>query len=534
MGTFLNDKDLDLPLKSFEKFVENVASNGDEGQKAKVLKKLKDFYELITSQKNRGSSKVLEAKTQSQPSRKVEIPEIPYEIWVKIMNYLSTNDIFYTLALVNRNSYQLTKDSKALKYLTLKELSKSDKNRFDKGMKFLKSCKNLVELTIINRLNNEQRKDVVDAALRASPNLKSLNITGSGSEECYCHDFDAPMHVVEEHDGYFGDELDLDVVKTLRKRKTKLENLTLTETYANHLVMDEISKIETLKSLRVLDVETCITTPKVLESLAFNKNQLETIEIDDRNEREEVEGRDDWFHYGSNSSFSPSELLVALNQLFKEKQNTLKFIKRLNMESSSSCKYNDSGCVSLENLSLCQNLVEFCGSLHGHDLIHLAGFQNLQKLKLYGSDYNYDKNLKHVWEEMNLSNLKYLSFSFEADKNVCNELARHCFPALERLYIRKPEMNDRCILQLIVKCPKLKSIQFKYRNGCIITNEFLHKICKERDVFVIFGNINDDESEEQINFTEYLIENDLNAYRKYSKMKEDFSKWCEDNVGYGF
>ena len=52
---------------------------------------------------------------------------------------------------------------------------------------------------------------------------------------------------------------------------------------------------------------------------------------------------------------------------------------------------------------------------------------------------------------------------------------------------------------------------------------------------VIVGNsINNDESEEQINFREYLIENDLNAYRKYSKMKEDFSKWCEDNVGYGF
>ena len=96
-------------------------------------------------------------------------------------------------------------------------------------------------------------------------------------------------------------------------------------------------------------------------------------------------------------------------------------------------------------------------------------------------------------------------------------------------------MNDQCLLQLIENCPNLKSIQFKCGNDCIITNEFLHKICKERDVFIIFGNIiNDDESEEQINFREYLIENDLNAYRTYSKMKEDFSKWCEDNVGYGF
>ena len=63
MGTFLADKDLDLPLKSFEKFIENVASNGDEGQKAKVLKKLKDFNDLINLPKNEGSSKVLRAKT---------------------------------------------------------------------------------------------------------------------------------------------------------------------------------------------------------------------------------------------------------------------------------------------------------------------------------------------------------------------------------------------------------------------------------------------------------------------------------------
>ena len=63
------------------------------------------------------------------------------------------------------------------------------------------------------------------------------------------------------------------------------------------------------------------------------------------------------------------------------KKDTLKIIRKINMDSSN-CDDIDS-CDSLENLSLCKNLVEFFGSLHEHELVHLAGLENLQKLKLY-------------------------------------------------------------------------------------------------------------------------------------------------------
>ena len=516
MGTVLADKDLDLPLKSFEKFVENVASNGDEGQKAKVLKKLKDFNDLINLPKNEGSSKVLRAKTNR---RKVEIPELPYEIWIKIMNYLPTNDIFHNLAYVNKNSYQLTKDTKALKHLTFNGLSSHyRKAEFKKGMQFLKKCTNLVGLTI-DYCKTEDWQKIVETAFIASPNIKYFEILGDGTSECDFNDCDI----------YHGDELSIEVVKTMKKHKTKLENLLLEGTYVDTNVMDEISKIETLKSLSI-DISKCVLTPEVVESLASNNNQLEILEIDDREKREETDGYDDhgW------CDFDDSFLRTALNDFFEKKKDTLKIIKRINTGSP----YCDDAmsCESLKNLSLCKNLVEFFGSLHEHELVHLAGLENLQKLKLYEGEYRHGKYLKFALGNMNLSKLKYLSITSIVGKEFCKELARHHFPGLERLSISCPEMTSKCFQQLIKNGPNLKSIQFAYGSReYSISNKILHKLCKDTDVLVIFGHvIKNDKNKEQNSFEEYLIENDLIVFRKYKRMKQEFEKWCEDNFEHGF
>ena len=537
MATVLTDKDLDLALKSFQKVVENVASNDDEGHKAKVLKKLKDFNELINSPKNRVSSKgskVPKARTVSSPakkiklhsSRKVKIPELPNEIWVKIMNYMPTKYIFNSLALVNKNSYQLTKDTKALKHFTIYRLSSHySKANFEKAMKFLKKCTNLVGLTIDHCSTEDWQKIVTNA----SPNMKYLEILGDGTSDCNfknCHIF-------------HGDQLSIDVVKTMKKRKIKLENLTLNGTYVEIDVMDEISKIETLKSLRILDVTKRFVTPKAIESLAFNKNQLELIEIEKSKKEEnhysyDSDGSDDYNDdFDDDDDNDSSGLRKALNHLFEKKKDTLKIIRKINMDSSN-CDDIDS-CDSLENLSLCKNLVEFFGSLHEHELVHFAGLENLQKLNIEGLTYREDKYLKLALGSMNLSKLKHLSISSNACKEFCQELARHYFPALERLYIYSPEMTSKCFQQLIKNGPKLKSIQFGYGADCNISNKISHKLCKDTNVFVIFGNvIKNDENKEQKSFEDYLLENDLVVFRKYKKMKEEFEKWCEGNIGYGF
>ena len=195
-------------------------------------------------------------------------------------------------------------------------------------------------------------------------------------------------------------------------------------------------------------------------------------------------------------------------------------------------------CDSLElkNLSLCKNLVEFFGSLHEHELVHLAGLENLQKLKLYEGEYRHGKYLKFALGNMNLSKLKYLSITSRVGKEFCKELARHNFPELERLSISCPEMTSKCFQQLIKNGPNLKSIQFAYGSReYSISNKILHKLCKDTDVLVIFGHvIKNDKNKEQNSFEEYLIENDLIVFRKYKRMKQEFEKWCEDNFEYGF
>ena len=40
-------------------------------------------------------------------------------------------------------------------------------------------------------------------------------------------------------------------------------------------------------------------------------------------------------------------------------------------------------------------------------------------------------------------------------------------------------------------------------------------------------------SAKQNSFEDYLIEHDVNVFRKYNRMKKDFLKWCENNPNYG-
>ena len=39
---------------------------------------------------------------------------------------------------------------------------------------------------------------------------------------------------------------------------------------------------------------------------------------------------------------------------------------------------------------------------------------------------------------------------------------------------------------------------------------------------------------ESTSFEDYVIEQDLQEYKRYKLMKEDFREWCENNPGYGY
>ena len=158
----INQKDLDCAVDCFEKVVKNVVKNGNEAQQANLLTKLKDLTKFMMSRKACDNASTLEVrpvakKIKLSSPREVQVPN---EIWLKIMNYLPTKDIFRTFALLNKNLNGLTLDSKALKYLSFDRNLQYPRRNLDQALAVLKRSTGLVGLTI-NQIESDHWTNIV-------------------------------------------------------------------------------------------------------------------------------------------------------------------------------------------------------------------------------------------------------------------------------------------------------------------------------------------------------------------------------------
>ena len=84
----------------------------------------------------------------------------------------------------------------------------------------------------------------------------------------------------------------------------------------------------------------------------------------------------------------------------------------------------------------------------------------------------------------------------------------------------------------------MKSIQFPSGNYHYkIPDAVFYKIFKHKNILFIFTKVNGKNDEERFRqklFEDYVIEQDLQEFRRYKRMKEDFKEWCENNPGYGY
>lgn len=331
-------------------------------------------------------------------------------------------------------------------------------------MEVLKNSTRLVGLNIKECDNwNKIIKKVLDFNIAS---LKSLEVT---IDEGYFCDHD---HCNEYHKTYFP----IEVIQALVESKIKLHTLKIKGFSVEPTDVIEVSKMESLKTLSILETKQKFVNHKVIEALAMNTNQLESIEIFDRQKTKHNQDDRDYNFDDYCSGFSNDNLeenyKTALNKLFERKQSTLKSIKMFNL-GNSYCSMPGTPCVPLTNLSFCQNLEEFCGNLHSHDLKTLATLPKLKKLKLFRLDRLND--LEYLLSNMNLSKLKYLS------------------------------------LYKLGKC-------LKHLCHFIIFDKFSRK----------------NENKTQKSFEDYLMKQDLQEFRRYKRMKENFKKWCENNPGYGY
>ena len=82
-----------------------------------------------------------------------------------------------------------------------------------------------------------------------------------------------------------GTDLDQELVELaqgLKASKIELHTLKLKGFMLNSKVLIEISKLKSLKTLGIMDTKQTVVTLEVIESFIKNSNQLEAIEIIDK------------------------------------------------------------------------------------------------------------------------------------------------------------------------------------------------------------------------------------------------------------
>ena len=506
----------DVGLEMFEKFVSEVFSGGDGEQKAKLQEK----WESLTR-----SSVSLEEGTKNRTIETLDSTNygnvtLPYELWMKIMIYLKTEDMFGSVALVSKHFNSLTHDSSLIKYLHVRNIrlteldyqayfvkdldpnimNAAENTKYSKVKRVILQAKQLTELSI-DFCDDALMDMLVVQALHLNQNLNSLKIN-TEQKSTFCNDKFIPRRTIGGLFTSFYKEI-------LKNSHIKLEMLEFYETYIEPKVMVELCKIKTLTSIKVYSQKFMTFTHEVLHTLATADNKLQTLVIDDKNICDQ----------------QINETKTALNHLLDEKKETLKCLKI----SGFHWKCCDNPCLNL-NFTQCQNLEEFDGgNLCSHDRRLISNLpSNLKKLRLAKPITN------GPVMQLNLPHLTHLSLicdgSIEFSKY--HYLTSNEFPSLQRLHLYVDSTKDKILSldvfeKLLQNCPRLKSVQIYGDMYLDVSDEYLYKTFKDANVFVVQNSLvgNDILRRSQKSFEEFLLQEDPPMLIKYLKMKQNAKNW---------
>ena len=228
----LDPKLLDTSLDNIETFVTEIFSGHDQDQKLEVLKKLQNLQKLFNPTNFPVLKRTIDFEGSfgmiSPKKLKLDIIEktIPDEIWLKIIENLSTYDVLGKFALVCKRFNSLTKDLTVFKTIHLIGCSNNSKldsvpvcrNFLIKSNKLMKKL--IIEDTLFGM------GEAIFEVLKSNKTLKYLQI----KETKIC---DLPPKFQK-------------FIKNTNIETLYLENISL-RTYQIH----QISKFKTLKHLKV-------------------------------------------------------------------------------------------------------------------------------------------------------------------------------------------------------------------------------------------------------------------------------------------
>ena len=498
-------------IVKIQKFAEEVFSSNDVIFKSRLKEAFEKLAKTNINDSSTKSKRLPIRNLFPNPKKKKNIEdlsikvELPNEIWMKIVKYLPSKDVYGSVALINKRFNGLSFDSGVTKCIKI-----SNKYFAKKKMNILKNSKGPIE--IINDMYDES---AIINALKATEKLKSLKLS-SGKIDVQT----LGNHTVTAHSDL---EISMNLIKNLKESKNHLEHLEVKEIYIWPEVMIEISKIRTLKTLKITHSRRVVLTLEVINALAENDNQLETVELDDISQ----------FPWHIPNVEFCNQLKVSWSNFMTRKSNTLKSLRII------SISHEIVQDISFEDFRKCHKLEEFCGNLilSKKDIDLPSALPKLKMLQIKDL-----RDPKYLLNNLNLTNLKYLAIHCSTlPKNVIlgNQLGKHYFPALERLRI-SCKLDQHALENLISKTPRLKSIQFEVIDGLPFSNKFLYDMCNDRNIIVVFGKIIGEKLKvlayhyNESRFDNFLSEYDFAMFGKYNKMKHDFLEWCQNNPDYGY
>ena len=459
--------------------------------------------------------------------RKLEGQKLPNELWLKIINYLTTRDLINIVVLVCKNFYNLAKD---VKYLELKDISEL---KFESAMKLLKTTKHLKEVSVSTRLpksNNNLKNQLIIQALKSSKGIKSIKL------QSFYGFLDSEEQIRSERS--------LGSFKRIKSYCKELEHLYLRDvTFGSNNVIFQIAQIKTLKSFKITAKSSISTwygtfTPKTILEFSNNCPNLEAIT----------------FHikYGK---LNFNEMKNALDTFFSAKKHTLKSLDFINSYKSKAIP-NVNRNQLLEKLHLCEHLEEISIRFFYLDDSTLLDILKLPKLKTLVLEIGTlsETQFWSLYQGHTLTNLKHLKlgYVYKKDNSFLNSFtfgfAQMKFPVLERFAldivaygseINQEDCNTDALCQLIANAPKLKSIQL---HGECFHNEayrkFSEKICKERNIFITFGTLTHEVrwftfekyQEFQNDFEKLMAFENPVTKIKYDELKTNFLAWAKRNI----
>ena len=482
----LSNSLFDSLLNSFGNLVQIVSSSTDENKKTKLAEQLNQFVEMVrpsvalSKRSNNFESQV--------PDKKIKLDvgtlDVPNEIWTKIMNHLSTNEIFHNFGLVSKRFLGLTS---GMKHFHSKII---DENMSDTILKIVKNSRAIIALSFdfVNDSyhENEFAETFINEALNSCQKLKVLRIEGNL-------------------------EIKIKVIEILQKFGAQFEHLEFENITLKTEVLIEVSKLKYLKSLGLRGVKIMLpngdifryirfdTLTDIVQNLITFATQLEAID----------------FKFSS----CYSNITKLYNQLIYEKKDTLKKVGVTNtVRIRSLCKRTSGNeCDdSLEAINLCKNLEELSGYLHPHEC------QNMQsKLKrLFTVKVNYFHEFD-MFSKMHQLHFNLEHIEIEIKTELFGLFSQIKFPALKYLMIKLVDqtnygisLNHENLNNLIKNSSNLRAIRLKGKS-IDMTTKFMLQTFETKGIII---SVNDSYLED-FEMADYFYKNQKN-YQLFERYKE--------------